>query len=565
MGGEKSKVETIKEQSGFLRGTIRETLGQDTDHFSNEDYQVLKFHGIYQQNDRDLKRQLKRQKEKRYIFMIRSKVPAGRLTAEQYLVHDWLADRYANGTLRITTRQDFQLHGVLKSGLEPTLRAINRALVTTLGACGDLERNVVSCPAPAPGGLRDELARHARRISDHLLPRTRAYHEIWLDGEKVHTTQQDIEPLYGPGYMPRKFKTGIGLPGDNCVDIFTHDIGLLAFAEGNRLHGFNVLAGGGMGMTHGKEETYPRLASPLAFVPAGEILPVVEAILTIQRDHGNRADRKTARLKYLLDAWGFPRFREEVERRAGRKLAAPLALPIQDVHDHLGWSEEGGGRWYVGIPVENGRIKDESGPRLKGALREVIGRYRPSVRLTPLQSILLCGIGEGDRAGVEAILRDHGVPSPGEISPARRWAMACPALPTCGLALTEAERVMPDLVKRLEDELHSIGLGNERIVVHMTGCPNGCARPYSSEVGVVGRTADTYNIYLGGGFEGTRLNHLYAEKVALDEIVPALSPLLAGYATNRRPGERFGDFCHRLGMENLRRMSGAYRMTGVGC
>jgi len=555
----KSKVEFIKEGSDYLRGTLREELATDATYFSGEDaQQILKFHGIYQQDDRDLRQQLKREgKQKYYSCMIRCKNPGGVLTPEQYLAEDEVASLYANGSLRITTRQDFQLHGVLKRNLKDVLRAINEKLITTLGACGDVERNVMCCPAPAEDRVHSQIEWYARLLSDRLLPRTGAYYEVWLNGEKVVSSEPEVEPLYGKVYLPRKFKTGIAFPGDNCIDVYTQDIGIVAMLEGDELLGFNVLVGGGQAMTHGIKTTFPRQADPIAFVKRDQLVPVVETIVSIQRDHGDRTNRKHARMKYLVEEWGIARFKTEMEQRLGYQLPPTTAIQWEGVDDHLGWHPQGDGRWYVGVYVENGRIKDSEDVRLKTGFGRLVETFRPGIRLTPQQNMLFTDIAEEHKPAVDALLRDHNIAQLSEVSNALRYAMACPALPTCGLAMSDAERALPSVVRGLEREIARLGLAQEKIWIRMTGCPNGCARPYLGDLGFVGRTLNAYNVYVGGDFEGTRLNQLYAEMIHTDQLVNTVVPLLIFYKENRLPGERFGDFCHRVGVEALREFAAA--------
>lgn len=561
MTNRKSKIETIKEGSHQLRGTLAADLGDDDDHFSVSGKQVLKFHGIYQQDDRD-RRQGPRQRS--YFFMVRSRIPAGRLTAEQYLAHDDLATAYANGTLRITTRQGFQLHGVLKGDLKPTLTAINEALLTTLGACGDLVRNVMACPLPSADPVRIEIQAVARRISDHLSPRTRAYHETWLDGEKSYSAAaaaQEEEPVYGKTYLPRKFKIGIAAPGDNCIDVYTQDVGLVAVAQDGELVGFNILVGGGMGMTHNKPETFPRLADELAFVSRDEVVKVVEQIVLIHRDFGDRDNRKHARLKYIVHEWGVDKFRAGLEQRLGYTLLPAVPIPPLQPELHLGWHEQGDGRLALGLSVENGRIQDLGRQRLRSGLRHVVERFRPGIRLTANHDILLTDLLPGQRAAVESLLSQYGIRGEDQLSNVRLRAMACPALPTCGLALAESERVFRAVIDELEDEITALGLQDERLSVRMTGCPNGCARPYVADIGFVGRSGDRYVIYVGGRADGTRLNWEYADLVPLDELVSTVRPLLVYFREARRAGESFGDFCHRVGREALQAFA-ASRVEG---
>lgn len=548
-----SKVEAIKEASNGLYGSLPEELRNDKSHFSEEGLQLIKFHGSYQQDDRDVRRERKAAGlEPAYSFMIRSKIPGGAINAEQYLVHDELADRYADGTLRITTRQGFQFYGVLKGDLRGTIHDLNQALVTTLGACGDVNRNVLSCPAPIPGGFRAEALDMARRISDHLLPRSRAYHEIFVEGELVAGGPPEAEPdpIYGKHYLPRKFKVAIAFPDDNCTDVLTNDLGFLAVPDGDQLAGFNVLVGGGLGQTHGKEDTFPRLADTLGFATPEEVIEVATAVVTVQRDYGNRSNRKRARLKYLIHDRGIDWFRAQVEERLGRKLAPAAPVQITAAEDHLGWHEQGDGRWFYGLFVENGRVTDRGDFRLRSALRQIVETLRPDVHLTPQQNLLLTNLEEASKGEVERILAEHGVLR-AELTEARRWSMACPAMPTCPLALAEAERVFPDVVTELEGTLKELGLQDERFSVRMTGCPNGCARPYTADLAFVGRSPGKYVIYLGGNVEGTRLGQSYADLVLLEELVPRVRPLLERFRDERLADEKLGDFWARVGVESL--------------
>lgn len=547
-----SPIETIKERSAGLRGTIDADLESDAPHLTADGRQVIKFHGVYEQDDRDARRSNRGTADARaWSFMVRAKIPGGVLSADQYLVFDDLADRAGNGTLRLTTRQDIQLHGVIKHDLRATVRSMNETLVTTLGACGDVVRNVTCCPAPLGDATRDAALRAARAISDRLLPRTPAYHEIWLDGERLPAAHETpaADPVYGSRYLPRKFKVGIGLADDNCCEVHSNDVGLLAVASDDGIEGFDVLVGGGLGTTHGKSETFPRLATPLAFVAADDVTTVVEAIVGVHRDFGDRTNRRHARLKYLVEERGIDWVRAEVEERLGRRLASPRAPRITGTHDHLGWHAQADGRWFVGVFVENGRVLDASDLQLRTALRRVARDVRPGVVLTPQQNVLLTGIGDDARPLVDRILADHGVPPLDGLALARRWAMACPALPTCGLAIAEAERVMPGVLGDLERELTRLGLHDVPLTVRMTGCPNGCARPYTADIAFIGRSADRYTILIGGSRLGTRLAHTYKDLVRRDDLVATLVPLLEEYGTDRRDGESFGDYIARRGPE----------------
>ncbi len=547
-----SPVEKVKEESRGLRGSLADELAGAAGQFSDASAQLLKFHGTYQQEDRDQRRERRgTDAEAAHQFMVRCKIPGGVLSGAQYLAIDDLADRYGNGTLRLTTRQGNQFHGVVKGDLKATIRAVNDVLVTTLGACGDVVRNVVSCPAPMLGGLREEVLSVTRRLSDHLLPRTGAYHEIWLDGEQVAGGPPGLpepDPIYGTRYLPRKFKVAFAFPEDNCCDVHSNDLGFLVVAEGGRLIGFNVLVGGGLGRTHGKEDTYPRLADTLGFARTGDVVTVAEAVVKVQRDHGNRSDRRHARLKYLLDRQGLDWFRSEVERELGRPIDPPTPVEVSDIEDHLGWHAQGVRRSFLGVFVENGRISDGADRRLRTGVRRVIEAVGGGVRFTPQQNLLLTDIPDRQTSLVDRILGDHGAAPRSALSAVRRWSMACPALPTCGLALAEAERVLPAVITELERELELLGVADTRLTVRMTGCPNGCARPYTADVAFVGRSLQKYAVFLGGSMLGTRLGTLYADLVPRDRLAATLRPLFERYRSERLRGERFGDFCHRVGV-----------------
>jgi sulfite reductase (ferredoxin) len=551
-----SPVEGQKENSRQLRGTIAEELAGPGDHFNDADKSLLKFHGTYQQEDRDArKNRSKTGVGKHYMFMVRCRIPGGRLITEQYLAIDDLASRYANNTLRFTTRQGIQLHGVLKRDLKATIAGINATLLTTLGACGDVERNVMVSPAPHYGGLHLQLQETARLLALHLAPRTRAYHEIWLNGKTVDNGHSrpadDAEPLYGKVYLPRKFKTGIALPEDNCIDIYAQDLGLLAIVDNGAIVGYNVLVGGGMGMTHGNASTFPHLARPICYVTADAVVGVAEAVVRLFRDHGNRADRKQARIKYLIHDWGVEKFRQVLAGYLTSPLVPPRPVEVTGFQTHLGWHPQDGGRWWFGLSVENGRVKDEGPLRLRTCLRQILHRFQPELRITPLQDLLLCGLPASGKTEVERLLADHGVLRPDQLSNVQKLSMACPAIPTCGLALTESERALPALIDQLEAELKRLGLEGEKLTIRMTGCPNGCARPYQSDVGLVGRSGDKYTVYVGGNVLGTRLNFELRDLVPLRDLMPLLSALFRHFKEERQAGEGFGDYCQRLGAERL--------------
>jgi sulfite reductase (ferredoxin) len=555
-----SKDELLKEGSRQLRGTIARELTDASDCFIEDNAKLLKVHGTYQQDDKDHRKDKNSdgtRKGKAYMFMVRTRIPGGKVTAKQFLAELDLCDLYGNGTLRITSRQGFQLHGVLKDNLRDAIRGINQTMLTTLAACGDVERNVMCCPAPYSGNpVRREMQEMADRVAEHLKPRTTAYYDVWLKddaGNEIDATEFKPveEPIYGARYLPRKFKTAFALPEDNCVEIYSNDLGFLAIVEKNAIVGYNVLVGGGMGVTPSALKTFPAVAKRMTFVTPDQVVDVAEAIVKVQRDFGNREDRKVARLKYLIANWGLPQFKQKVEEYYGRSLPEPHPTDVTEVDDHIGWHEQGDGKLFLGINIETGRIKDEGDLRIKSGLRAILEKYGMRTRLTPLQSVILCDIEPAERKTVERILSEHGIKSDTEISLTRRFAIACPAFPTCGLSITESERVLPQLIDSLEAELARLGLAGERIAVHMTGCPNGCARPYTPEIGLVGKTLGKYTIYVGGNATGTRLGFIYKDLVPFDDVIPALAPLLAWYKAERQNGESVGDFCHRLGKDAI--------------
>lgn len=541
-----SKVEGVKKSSGHLRGRINETIASDATHFSEDDSTLLKFHGVYQQDDRDLRHERRKAKlEDAHMFMVRCAIPAGVLTAGQFLSLMDIADKHANGTLRITTRQGIQFHGVLMNHLKQNIAKINKAMLTTLSACGDVERNVMACAAPLPDSAHVMLRKLAREIATQLRPATHAYHEVWLDEERQISTEQE-EPFYGDHYLPRKFKTAIALADDNCVDVYNNDAGLIAIVDGERLAGFNLLVGGGMGMTHGKADTVARLAEPVGFVGPEHGVEAIRTMAAIFRDFGNRADRRHARIKYLINERGVEWFREEFRRRALFDLHDSRPLPRPVFHDHLGPHPQGDGLWFYGVYIENGRIADREHGHLKTAMRTIAARFSPSVTLTAQQNILFTGLTRSTVDDIELILKENGLNTADELSSIRRHSMACPALPTCGLAMAESERLMPDVVKMFEHELASLGLRDVPMTLRMTGCPNGCTRPYTGDVSFVGRRPNVYHVYVGGGLEGDRVADLFAADVAVADLVPVLRPLLQRYATERRNGESLSDFYQRL-------------------
>ena len=551
-----SAVEGFKQESQYLSGPIPEELVDENDHFGKASIQLLKHHGTYQQDNRD-----SRGKDgKSYSFMVRSAIPGGRINSAQLLAELDLCDEVGNTTLRITTRQGLQLHGVIKSDLKRTIRRINDVQLTTLAACGDVSRNVMCSPVPYKNDpVYDDMQELAGRLAVHFRPHTPAYHELWLTddetGEKQRLTGNPngdaVEPIYGPTYLPRKFKIGVALPGDNSADIYSQDLGLLAICEDWNIVGYNVLVGGGFGLTPSAKKTFAAIGQPMCFATVDQVIDVATAIVKVQRDFGNRSDRKVARMKYLIHNWGLDRFKQKVEEYLGQALPAPREVKIEEHNDGMGWHPQGDGRWFYGLNVENGRIKDEGSYRLKSALRQICQELRPAMRLTPHQSIIFCELEESERSRLEAILREHGVPLSEDISQARRWSMACPALPTCGLAITESERALPGFIDQLESELDRLGLGDEAFTTRMTGCPNGCARPYNSDIGLVGKAKGKYTLYLGGRREGDRLNFIYKDMVPHEEVVPTLARVFGYFKEARQQGESFGDFCSRQGLESL--------------
>jgi len=545
-GSGPSKVEQVKLASRGLRGSLADEAGNGAPTFGNANAVLLKFHGIYQGYDRDSATELKqRGLGKQHQLMVRVRIPGGRLTATQYAALDDLAERYADGTLRLTTRQSIQFHGVLKRDSKAAVAAIDRALLTSLAACGDVVRTVTTVPAPIRDAVHARLEADARRLSAHLLPKSGAYHEVWLDGAAV--AGEDDETLYGRTYLPRKFKIGIATPSDNSIDVLTNDLGIVALFEKGELVGYNFALGGGLGMTHNKPRTFPRLASLVAFVAPDDLLAAAEAVVRLHRDHGDRSDRRHARLKYVIAEHGEAWAKTRLEEYLGKPLDPPRPMPAFQVCDHLGWHEQGDGRLYLGVPVPSGRVAGA----LRRALREAIDRFGLDPIVSPSQDLILSNAAPRDRAAIESILRASGVALAQDLSPVRRWSLACPALPTCGLALTEAERVHDPLIGGIEAALARHGLEGERLSVRITGCPNGCARPYSGDIGIVGRMPGFYALFVGGDFEGTRLNFPLLDRVAESEVGETLEPLFALFARERAPDEGFGDFCQRTGKDRL--------------
>jgi len=540
-----AEVEKIKYESNYLRGTLAESLADPvTGAIAAADTQLSKFHGIYQQHDRDLEKERKRQKlEPAFSFLIRVRLPGGVAKADQWLQMDRLADTHANGTLKLTTRQAFQLHGVIKKKLKPTIQGINQALMDTIAACGDVNRNVMSHANPAESELHAQVYKLAGDISAHLTPQTTAYHEIWLDKEKVADSKAEVEPIYGNRYLPRKFKIGVAIPPYNDVDIFSQDLGFIAIEEKGKLVGYNVTAGGGLGSTFGIPEAYPRLADVIGFCTPEQAVDVAEKVVLVQKDNGDRSNRKQARLKYTIDRNGLDWFIAEVNKYLGYELQRAKPFQFTRNGDRYGWKKGTDGKWSLNLFVEGGRVKDTETLQLKTALREVAQKVGDAAFiLTGNQNLVIANTNEKEK--VNRILKKYGV-WPVQLSGLRQNSIACVALNTCGLAFAEAERYLPTLMSKIETILADHDLTKQEIVIRMTGCPNGCGRPYLAEIGFIGKSLGHYNLYLGGNFNGTRLNTLYKETLSEDEILAELRPIIADYAKNRNEGEGFGDFVIR--------------------
>lgn len=544
-----SDVEDIKRRSDYLRGTLTESL-QDriTGSISEDDNRLMKFHGSYMQDDRDLRNERNKQKlEPAYQFMVRVRAAGGVVTPEQWLMMDRIAHKYANGTIRLTTRQSFQLHGVIKWNMKSLIQEVNKELLSTLAACGDVNRNVMCNPNPYQSEVHEQVYEWAKQISNHLDPRTRAYHEIWLDEEKVVDSRdgEEQEPIYGPVYLPRKFKIGIAVPPSNDVDVFSQDLGLIAIHENGKLLGFNVAVGGGMGMTHGDPKTYPQLARVIGFITPEQAVDLAEKTVTIQRDYGDRSVRKHARFKYTIDDRGIEWFVEELEKRLGWKLQEARSYHFDHNGDRYGWVKGSNNKWHFTLFIQNGRVKDEDGYRLLTGLREIAKIHTGDFRLTGNQNLIIGNVSSQKKKKIEQLIEAHGLTDGAAYSALRRNSMACVALPTCGLAMAESERYLPTLLDKLELILDEAGLRDDEIVIRMTGCPNGCARPALAELSFIGKAPGKYNMYLGGGFAGHRLNKLYRENIGEAEILGELRPIFNRYAKERLEGEHFGDFCIR--------------------
>jgi sulfite reductase (NADPH) hemoprotein beta-component len=542
-----SANEDIKSASHLLRGTIAQDLADtSTGAISEANGQLTKFHGLYLQDDRDQRIALKKAgKEKAFSFMLRVRLPGGRATPQQWLVLDRLADEVASPSLRLTTRQTFQFHGVLKGNVKKLVKGMHTVLLDSIAACGDVNRNVMAPPNPERSALLQQVYEHARAWSEFALPKTHAYHEIWLDDEMVAGGEKESEPMYGATYLPRKFKTGFALPPHNDVDIFSQDLGFIAIAENDKLIGYNVTVGGGLGMSHGNDETFPRLADVLGFVPADKVISIGEAVLTTQRDYGDRTNRKHARLKYTIEDRGVAWFKAEVEKRSGIKFGPARPFNFTSIEDPHGWHQGVDGLWFYGLHILSGRIKDMPDWPMKTALREIAEIHTGDFRLTPSQNLSIAGVTAEQKPLIEAILSKHTLTHENQRSGLRLNALSCVALPTCGLALGESERVLPEILEKFEVVLDEAGLRDDAISLRVTGCPNGCARPYLAEIGMVAKAPNKYALYLGAKYNGTRLNRLVSPSVSIDGAVAMLTPIIKRYAKERQKGEGFGDFCQR--------------------
>ena len=543
-------LEYLKDESNYLRGTIEQGLADPlTGAISDDDTKLLKFHGSYQQDDRDLRDERRKQKlEPAYSFMIRVRLPGGTATPEQWIAMDDISNNYANQTLKLTTRQTFQFHGILKRNLKTSMKKINESVLDTIAACGDVNRNTMCNPNPYQSHIHKEINDYATKISDHLLPKTNAYHEIWLDGEKVLDSSEEIEPMYGKKYLPRKFKIGIALPPSNDIDVYSQDIGLIGIVEDETLVGFNVTVGGGMGMTHGNTDTYPQVGRLAGFVPKEQVVDVCEKILTIQRDYGNRENRKNARFKYTVDRLGVDKVVEELNTRLGWEIEEARDFEFEHNGDRLGWIEGDEGVWNYTLFIQNGRVKDTEDYQLKTALRKIAETHTGDFRLSPNQNLIIANVTPEKKEEIQNLIDQYGLTDGKNYTGLRRNSMACVAFPTCGLAMAESERYLPSLISKIEDLLDEAGVNDEEITIRMTGCPNGCARPALAEIAFIGKAPGKYNMYLGGGFKGERLNKLYKENIGEQEILESLRPILMDYGKERLEDEHFGDFVIRSGV-----------------
>ena len=545
-----SKVEQIKNDSDYLAGKIGSQLQNSDPYFEENEVQLLKFHGTYQQYNRDTATELKQKGlEKEFYFMIRTKIPAGLLTSKQYIELDDLTNQFSDPSLRITTRQTIQFHGVLKGNLKKIINTVSTMLLSTYGACGDVVRNVTTIAAPINDQIHNQLRQDALKISSHFLPSSASYGQIWINGDKYeYSDKEKKEPIYGKLYLPRKFKIGITIPGDNSVDVLTNDIAIFLIFKNNKLLGYNIAIGGGLGMTHNKPETFPYLAKPLLFCNPSDLIQVLEQIVKIQRDYGDRKNRKHARLKYLVAEEGTKWFKRLIEYKLNKNFDNPLKLNNLKVVDHLGWHEQGDGKWYTGIFISSGRIIDNKNKKIKTGLRDIIKKFNPSITLSTDQNIILGNINEKDKNIIDQLLEQYSIVKK-KISKVDRWFLACPALPTCGLALSEAERVRDEIIRKVDEILLKHNLQDEKFSIRITGCPNGCARPYAGDIGIVGRAPNLYALFSGGDFEGTRLNKKILDKVSYQDLTKAIEQILLLFKDQRKNKEPLGDFCNRIGAE----------------
>ncbi|MGQ9003929.1 assimilatory sulfite reductase (NADPH) hemoprotein subunit [Bacillus subtilis] len=549
--GSPSDVERIKKESDYLRGTLKEVmLDRISAGIPDDDNRLMKHHGSYLQDDRDLRNERQKQKlEPAYQFMLRVRMPGGVSTPEQWLVMDDLSQKYGNGTLKLTTRETFQMHGILKWNMKKTIQTIHSALLDTIAACGDVNRNVMCASNPYQSEIHSEVYEWSKKLSDDLLPRTRAYHEIWLDEERVAgTPEEEVEPMYGPLYLPRKFKIGIAVPPSNDIDVFSQDLGFIAIVEDGKLIGFNVAIGGGMGMTHGDTATYPQLAKVIGFCRPEQMYNVAEKTITIQRDYGNRSVRKNARFKYTVDRLGLENVKEELENRLGWSLEEAKPYHFDHNGDRYGWVEGIEDKWHFTLFVEGGRITDYDDYKLMTGLREIAKVHTGEFRLTANQNLMIANVSSDKKEEISALIEQYGLTDGKHYSALRRSSMACVALPTCGLAMAEAERYLPTLLDKIEEIIDENGLRDQEITIRMTGCPNGCARHALGEIGFIGKAPGKYNMYLGAAFDGSRLSKMYRENIGEADILSELRILLSRYAKEREEGEHFGDFVIRAGI-----------------
>ncbi|MCY7836634.1 assimilatory sulfite reductase (NADPH) hemoprotein subunit [Bacillus haynesii] len=550
--GPPSDVERIKKESNYLRGTLKESMLEPLSAgISDDDNRLMKHHGSYLQDDRDLRNERQKQKlEPAYQFMLRVRMPGGVATPEQWLVMDELARKYGNGTLKLTTRETFQMHGILKWNMKKTIQSIHSAMLDTIAACGDVNRNVMCVSNPYQSEIHAEVYEWSKKLSDDLLPRTRAYHEIWLDEEKVAGTPdaEEVEPMYGPLYLPRKFKIGIAVPPSNDIDVFSQDLGFIAIVEDDKLIGFNVAIGGGMGMTHGDKATYPQLAKVIGFCKPDQLYDVAEKTITIQRDYGNRSVRKNARFKYTIDRLGLETVKNELENRLGWSLAEAKPYYFEHNGDRYGWVKGVKGRWHFTMFIEGGRVTDYDDYKLMTGLREIAKVHTGDIRLTANQNLIIANVTSQKKKKISELIEQFGLTDGKHYTALRRSSIACVALPTCGLAMAEAERYLPKLIDKIDEIVVENGLKNKEITIRMTGCPNGCARHALGEIGFIGKAPGKYNMYLGAAFDGSRLSKMYRENIGEEEILKELRDILPRYAKERNEGEHFGDFVIRAGI-----------------